>query len=175
MGLVTLAIFCHSFNGLVAAITMMLAHGLVSSGLFMCSSILYTRHNTRTIRYFRGLVYIMPLFSILTLFLVLANIGFPLTFNFIAEFLSILTAFQYSKIVGVLCCLGVLISTVYTLYFYNRVFFGSSSSHLNNPRDINHSEFQAFIPLIILTIVLGIYPSFILDYITLSCYKSISL
>ena len=77
MGLVTLSIFCHSKEGLVASIVMMIAHGLVSSGLFMGSAILYTRHHSRAIRYFRGVVTVMPVFSICTLILILANIGFP--------------------------------------------------------------------------------------------------
>lgn len=175
MGLVTLAIFCHSKEGLIASIIMMIAHGLVSSGLFMGSAVLYVRHHSRAIRYFRGLVITMPIFSIITLILILANIGFPLTFNFIAEFLSILTAFSYSKIVGVLSCIGALMSTVYALYFYNRIYFGSLSGHLINSREMLEYEFQAFLPLIILTVVLGLFPNIVIEFLILSSFINISL
>ena len=175
MGLVTLSIFCHSKEGLVASIVMMIAHGLVSSGLFMSSAILYVRHHSRAIRYFRGITMSMPIFSIITLILVLANIGFPLTFNFIAEFLSILTAFCYSKIAGVLTCVGALMSTVYALYFYNRVYFGVLSPHLINSREMLEFEFQAFLPLILLTLLLGIFPNLVLDFVAPSCFINISL
>nr|AMK01491.1 NADH dehydrogenase subunit 4 [Mitrocomella polydiademata] len=175
MGLVTLAIFCHSKEGLIASIIMMIAHGLVSSGLFMGSAVLYVRHHSRAIRYYRGIVITMPIFSILTLILILANIGFPLTFNFIAEFLSILTAFSYSKIAGVLSCLGALMSTVYALYFYNRIYFGSLSPHLINSREMLEYEFQAFLPLVLLTIVLGLFPNIIIEFLISSTFINISL
>lgn len=175
MGLVTLAIFAHSLEGLIASIIMMIAHGLVSSALFMSSAVLYVRHHTRAIRYFRGIVLTMPIFSVISLILILANIGFPLTFNFIAEFFSILTAFNYSYIVGILSCLGALLSTVYALYYYNRIYFGTLSNHLKFSRDVMEFELQGFLPLIILTIMLGVFPNLILNFLTYSTYLNISL
>ena len=175
MGLVTLAIFSHSKEGIIASIVMMIAHGLVSSGLFMSSAVLYIRHHSRSIRYFRGIVSTMPIFSIITLILILANIGFPLTLNFIAEFLSILAAFSYSKLTGLLCCLGALMSTVYALYFYNRVYFGSLSNHLKYSREMLEFEFQAFLPLVFITIMLGLFPNIILEFMILSSFINISL
>lgn len=175
MGLVTLAIFCHSKEGVIASIVMMIAHGLVSSGLFMGSAVLYVRHHSRAIRYFRGIVVTMPIFSTITLILILANIGFPLTLNFIAEFLSILTAFNYSKIAGTITCLGALMSTVYALYFYNRIYFGSISKHLINSREMLEFEFQAFLPLVLLTIILGLFPNVLLEFLITSSLINISL
>lgn len=175
MGLVTLTIFCHSKEGLIASMIMMIAHGLVSSGLFMTSAVLYVRHHSRTIRYFRGIIMTMPVFSIITLILILANIGFPLTFNFIAEMLSILTAFTYSKVAGILSCVGALMSTVYALYFYNRIYFGILSSHLVNSRDLLEYEFQAFLPLILLTLLLGLFPNLMIEFLIPSSLINISL
>lgn len=175
MGLVTLAVFTHSIEGLVASITMMIAHGLVSSGLFMTSAVLYVRHHSRAIRYYRGLIMTMPIFSTITLFLILANIGFPLTFNFIAELFSILAGFHYSYIVGILSCIGALLSTVYALYYYNRIYFGSLSQHLLVSREMLSFEFQSFIPLILLTLILGILPNLVFRFLILSSYINISL
>lgn len=175
MGLVTLSIFCHSKEGLIASIIMMIAHGLVSSGLFMSSAVLYVRHHSRAIRYFRGIVATMPIFSIVTLILILANIGFPLTLNFIAEFLSILTAFTFSKVTGVLSCIGALMSTVYALYFYNRIYFGTLSNHLKYSREMLEFEFQAFLPLVFITIFLGLFPNLILEFMISSSFINISL
>lgn len=175
MGLVTLSIFCHSKEGVVASIAMMIAHGLVSSGLFMTSAVLYVRHHSRAIRYFRGIVTTMPIFSLITLVLILANIGFPLTLNFIAEFLSILTAFSFSKLTGILCCVGALVSTIYALYFYNRIYFGTLSTHLKYSREILEFEFQAFLPLIFITILLGLFPNIILEFIIPGSLINISL
>ena len=175
MGLVTLAIFTHSLEGLIASITMMLAHGLVSSGLFMTSAVIYVRHHTRAIKYFRGLTITMPIFSTITLFLILSNISFPLTFNFIAEFFSILAAFKYSYLTGILSCIGVLLATIYAFYFYNRIYFGTLSKHLYLSREMNKFEFQGFLPIIILTLILGIFPNLIFKFILSSSYINISL
>nr|ALO20622.1 NADH dehydrogenase subunit 4 [Melicertum octocostatum] len=175
MGLVTLAIFTHSMEGLIASITMMIAHGLVSSALFMTSAVLYIRHHSRAIRYFRGIVSTMPIFSALSLILILANIGFPLTFNFIAEFFSILCAFNYSYITGVISCIGALLATVYALYYYNRIYFGSLSNHLKYSREMLEFEFQGFLPLILLTIILGLFPNLIFNFLISSSYINISL
>lgn len=175
MGLVTLSIFTHSTEGLIASIIMMIAHGLVSSALFMSSAVLYVRHHSRIIRYFRGIVSTMPIFSLISLILILANIGFPLTLNFIAEFFSILAAFNYSYLLGILSCIGALLSTVYALYYYNRIYFGVISNHLKNSRELLEFEFQGFLPLILLTIILGIFPNLLLNFLIFSTYLNISL
>ena len=175
MGLVTLAVFTHSIEGLIASIVMMIAHGLVSSALFMTSSVLYVRHHSRIIRYFRGITITMPIFSILSFILVLANIGFPLTINFIAEFFSILASVNYSLIVGVISCIGALLSTVYALFYFNRIYFGTLSNHLKFSREIKEIEFQSFLPLLILTIILGVFPNFIINFFLTSSFINISL
>lgn len=175
MGLVTLSIFAHSIEGVTASIVTMIAHGLISSSLFMSSSILYSRHHTRIIKYYRGITTTMPIFSIISLILILANMGFPLTLNFIAEFFSILTAFSYSYIIGVLICIGALVSTCYSLYYYNRVYFGISSLFLVKSRDLTEFEFQSFFPLVLITVILGIWPNNLLNLINTSCYLNISL
>ena len=175
MGLVTLAIFTHSIEGLISSILMMVGHGLVSSALFMTSSIIYVRYHSRTIRYLRGITISMPIFSIVSFLLILANIGFPPTFNFIAEFLSILASYNYSKLVGIISCIGLILSTTYALYFYNRIYFGNMSKNIKFARDLNQYEFNSFLPLLIPTIILGLFPNTILNYLIYSSTINISL
>ena len=107
MGLVTLGIFTHTLEGLTAAIFTMIAHGLVSSALFIAVTIPYDRFKTRLIRYYRGLATTMPLFALSFSLLTLANIAIPLSCNFIGEFISLLSAFQYNPWVGALATSGV--------------------------------------------------------------------
>lgn len=96
MGLVTLGIFTQTLQGLVAAIYMMIAHGLVSAALFIIVTIPYERFGTRTIRYYKGLVIQMPLFTLFFMTLTLANIAMPLTCNFIGEFMCLTSTFEYN-------------------------------------------------------------------------------
>ena len=175
MGLVTVSLFTHSLEGYIASIITMLAHGLVSSGLFMISFTLYNRFHTRIIKYFKGLVISTPLLSSLTFILVLGNISFPGTVNFIAEFSSIIASTKYSIFVGISVCAGVFIGTVYSLSIYNRIYFGTLSNFTYYVRDLDALEYHSFIPLIGLTLILGIIPNFILPWILNALMFQISL
>nr|QXT43861.1 NADH dehydrogenase subunit 4 [Craspedacusta sowerbii] len=173
MGLVTLSIFTHSIEGLVASLFLMMAHGFVSSGLFMGVTVLYDRHHTRSIRYYRGVCSSMPLFAALMLCLTLANISFPSTCNFIGEFLSILSAFQYAWWAGALACSGVILSATYALFMYNRIFFGSMTPMILHNREITRREFASLLPLLIPTLLLGIFPNMLLCAMTMGSYATV--
>jgi len=96
MGIVTIGIFSKTLEGIIAAVLLMVAHGLVSSGLFIMVTNLYDRFHTKLIRYYKGVSFTMPLFSTLMFVLILGNIAFPISLNFIGEFFSILSALQFS-------------------------------------------------------------------------------
>ena len=165
MGLVTLGIFSHSTQGLIASIYLMLAHGLVSSALFIAVTLLYERHHTRLVKNYRGITTTMPLFSILFLIFILVNIGIPLSCNFIGEFLSLLAAFEYSYVVGVLASSGMVLSAAYSMYLYNRVCFGTPSQSLRFSRDLNRREFYTLLPLVLLVFLIGVFPVIITDIV----------
>lgn len=175
MGLVTLALFVHNLEGLVASVLMMLAHGLISSGLFMTSATLYTRHHTRAIKYFKGLTSVMPILSSITLVLILGNISFPMTLNFIAEFFSLVVAFNYSYVSGIGVCIGIVLGTLYSFYLYNRIYFGFLNKSLTFTRDLCSYEFNSFLPLIVLTLILGILPNTLINILLCSSLINISL
>ena len=165
MGLVTLGLFSHTIQGLVAAVFLMLAHGLVSSALFIVVTYLYERHHTRLVKYYRGVVITMPVFGILMLTLILANASIPLSCNFVGEFFSLLAVFEYSFVVGGLASLGVVLSAGYSIYLYNRVCFGAPSKYLYFSRDLNRREFYALMPLVLLIFLMGIFPFPVIDII----------
>jgi len=96
MGVATLSIFTFTKIGLNASIFLQIAHGLVSSALFILVTILYNHHHTRVILYYRGVTLSMPIFSSFFIFFSLCNIGMPLTGNFIGEFLSLYASYLYS-------------------------------------------------------------------------------
>ena len=175
MGLVTLTIFTHSLEGYVASVLMMIAHGLVSSGLFMTSFKLYGRFHTRIIRYFKGTVICMPLLSSITFILILGNISFPGTINFIAEFSSLLSATKYSIFVGLGVCIGIFLGTVYSFFMYNRIYFGTLSNYTYQIRDLTALEFQSFLPLLVLMSILGVIPNYILPLLLNTLTHQVSL
>lgn len=171
MGVVTLGIFSCSIIGIEGSIFLQLAHGLVSSALFIIVTILYDRHHTRLVKYYRGITITMPIYSSLFLFFTLANIGAPLTCNFIGEFLCLLATYELNSFVGVMGCLGMILSACYALFLYNRVAFGSMSKYIASSienRDINRREFYVLLPLVILTVLLGVAPNFVFDTMHIS-------
>lgn len=87
MGIVTIGIFSLNITGIIGSIVLMVSHGVVSGGLFLCIGIIYERFHTRIIRYYSGLIHVMPLFSVIFIVLTLGNIGLPATSSFIGEFL----------------------------------------------------------------------------------------
>jgi NADH:ubiquinone oxidoreductase subunit 4 (subunit M) len=161
-----IAAFSNSVIGIEGAIILGLAHALVSPGLFICvGGVLYDRTHTRSIYFYRGLAQVMPLFSILFFILCLGNMGTPLTFNFVGEFMSLYGAFERLPMLGALACSSVVLSAAFTIYLFNRVAFGGSYSRYFSAilPDVNKREFFILFILVALTVILGIYPSVILD------------
>ncbi len=161
-----LGVFSNNIQGIEGGIILGLAHGFVSSGLFICAGgVLYDRSSTRLISFYRGIAQVMPLFSILFFILCLGNAGTPLSLNFIGEFMSLYGTFEKSPLLGALASSSIVFSAAYTIYMFNRISFGGSFSRFFkfNIPDLNKREFVMLITLVLLTVSLGIYPIPILD------------
>ena len=161
-----LGVFSNSVQGIEGAITLGLAHGFVSSGLFICAGgILYDRSSTRLITFYRGIAQVMPLFSVLFFILCLGNAGTPLTVNFVGEFMSLYGTFERLPLLGAFASSSIVLSAAYTMYMFNRIAFAGSYSRFFkfNIPDLNKREFVILLTLVAFTVVLGVYPAPILD------------
>lgn len=161
-----LGVFSNSIQGIEGSIVLGIAHGFVSSGLFICAGgILYDRSNTRLITFYKGTAQIMPLFSVLFFILCLGNAGTPLSLNFIGEFMSLYGVFEKLPYLGLLASSSIVFSAAYTIFMFNRISFaGSFSKYFKfNLYDLNKREFYILFTLIVFTVFFGIYPSPILD------------
>jgi len=161
-----LGAFSNTIQGIEGSIILGLAHGFVSSGLFICAGgILYDRSSTRLITYYKGMAQIMPLFSILYFILSLGNCGVPLTLNFLGEFMSLYGVFERIPFLGILASSSIVFSAAYTIFMYNRIAFGGSFSiyFINNIGDVTKREFNMLLILVAFVVLFGIYPAPILD------------
>jgi NADH-ubiquinone oxidoreductase chain 4 len=161
-----LGIFSNTIQGIEGSITLGLAHGFVSSGLFICAGgILYDRSSTRLITFYKGLAQVMPIFSIMFLILSLGNCGAPLTLNFVGEFMCLYGAFERLPLLGLIASSSIVLSAAYTMFMFNRIAFGGqySSFFFVNISDLNKREYYILLPLVVFTVFLGIYTSPILD------------
>jgi len=169
MAIVTLGLFSNTIQGIEGAILLALAHGWVSPALFICvGGILYDRTGTRIINYIRGLVTMMPVFTIFFFIFTLANTGFPLSLNFLGEALSLMGMWDRNPVIAVLGATGIVLSACYSLYLYNRISYGGYSPHLKPLKDINRREIILLLTLLLPTIVFGIFPNIVLDTIHVS-------
>jgi len=176
-----IGVFSNTIQGIEGGIALGLAHGFVSSGLFICAGgVLYDRSATRLISFYKGMAQIMPLFSILFFILCLGNCGAPLTLNFVGEFMSLYGVFERLPLLGIFASSSIVFSAAYTIYMFNRIAFGGSFSKFFevNISDLNKREFFIIFTLVILTVILGIYPAPVLDglhyAVSLLIYSNIS-
>jgi NADH-ubiquinone oxidoreductase chain 4 len=161
-----IGIFSNTIQGIEGGIALGLAHGFVSSGLFICAGgVLYDRSGSRLISFYRGVAQMMPLFSILFFILSLGNCGVPLTLNFVGEFMSLYGVFERLPLLGVIASSSIVFSAAYTIFMFNRIAFGGAFSEYFsvNVVDVNKREFLILLTLVIFTVVLGVYPAPVLD------------
>ncbi|MCI0735654.1 MAG: NADH-quinone oxidoreductase subunit M [Beijerinckiaceae bacterium] len=164
MGFVTMGLFSVTAQGVQGAVFQMISHGLVSSALFLCVGVLYDRMHTRDIAAYGGLVYHMPVYAAVFMIFTLANVGLPGTSGFIGEFLTLIGTFKINSWVALLATTGVILSAAYALFLYRRVIFGVlEKPSLAAMSDLSWREAAVFAPLVLLTILYGVYPSPVLD------------
>jgi NADH-quinone oxidoreductase subunit M len=164
MGFVTMGIFALTTQGVAGGIFQMISHGIVSAALFLCVGVIYDRMHTREIAAYGGLVNRMPLYAAVFLLFTLANVGLPGTSGFVGEFLALIGTFRVNIPVATFASLGVILSAAYALWLYRKVVFGAlTRPALAGIRDLNYREVIVLAPLVILTILFGIYPKPVLD------------
>ncbi len=159
LGFVVLGIFSFTQLGLDGAMFVMLAHGISTGALFMLAGVLHERRHTYEISEFGGLASPMPVYAASFLFIVLASAGLPLLNGFIGEFLVLSGSFQAKAIYGILAATGVIWSSIYLLWMYQRVFFGKVTHTVNSSLpDLSGFEQTAVWPCAVAALVMGVAP-----------------
>lgn len=162
MSFVTLGMVIVSVYSIEGALYMMIGHGLVSSALFICIGIIYDRYHTRILTYYGGLIFGMPLFSIIFYFCTLSNINFPGTCNYVGELLISLGVMQHNFFIIILASVGMILGVIYAVWLYNRIFFGTMKSKLFFC-DINRREFFVLLPLLFGILIFGFLSKYLLQ------------
>ena len=166
MGFVTMGIFAANQQGLDGAIFQMLSHGFISGALFLCVGVIYDRMHTREIDAYGGLVNRMPAYALIFMLFTMANVGLPGTSGFVGEFLTLMAVFQVNTWVAAVATTGVIFSAAYALWLYRRVVMGDLiKESLKSITDMSRREKAIFAPLVVMTLLLGVYPALILDII----------
>jgi len=166
MGYVTMGVFSLNQQGIDGAIFQMISHGFISGALFLIVGVIYDRIHTREIDAYGGLVNRMPAYALIFMLFTMANVGLPGTSGFVGELLTLIGVFQVNIWVALFATFGVVLSAAYALWLYRRVVFGDLIKvSLKSINDLDRRERLLFTPLILATVILGVYPNFILDVI----------
>jgi NADH:ubiquinone oxidoreductase subunit 4 (subunit M) len=166
-----LGLFSNNILGLSGIYFLMYGHAITSGALFLSIGILYDRYKTRLIFYYGNLVLFMPIFSICMFILILSNFGFPGTINFVGEFFILVGAFEYSNIIIFLSTFAMILTLIYSLSLFNKIFYGKLNiKFIRFYAEINRLEFFCLITLCSLVIILGLMP-FLIFNMNLSLYE----
>ena len=176
MGVIILGTFALNVEGISGSVFLMLGHGVVAGALFLLVGVIYDRRHTKMMDQFGGLAHVMPRYATIFGIMMMASVGLPLTINFVGEFLSFLGFYQQSHILTLLAGTGIIVGAIYMLAAYKKAFFGEVTHEENkNLPDVNKRELIALIPLVIITIWLGIYPKPVLEPINKSVESVVQL
>lgn len=165
MGYCMLGMAAMSTIGFNGAVLQMITHGLITGSLFFLVGVIYDRAHTRDIDAFGGLAARFPVYAGLMIIQVMASLGLPGLAGFVGEFLCFLGAFEAWPYYVVVGTVGILVTAAFFLRMIEKVFLGPFNEKWAGLKDINFRELVAIVPLVVLTIVIGVWPKFCLDLI----------
>jgi NADH-quinone oxidoreductase subunit M len=159
LGFCTLGIFALNHMGISGSVLQQINHGISTGALFLIVGILYERRHTREISEYGGISHVMPVYATITMIMFMSSMGLPVLNGFIGEFTILWGAFEANWKWAVWSVPGVVLAAAYLLWLYQRVFFGKITNEKNAKLvDLTPREFATFVPLVILSFWIGLYP-----------------
>ena len=163
MGFVILGLAARNESGVTGAILQMFNHGVISAMLFLLVGVVYDRAHHREINGFGGLGSKMPIYTGITTLAFMASLGLPGLSGFVGEALALLGAYSKYQVLTILSTIGIVVGAAYFLWTLQRVFLGKLNPKYEGISEINGREILTLVPLGILTIVFGVYPSLLIN------------
>jgi len=176
MGFVLLGLGAMTVEGVSGALYQMFSHGLISAMLFLIAGVLYDRTHDRLIENYGGLATKLPKYTVFTAIAFFASLGLPGFSGFIAEITVFIGAFKSDMVNGaipfwmpVVAAIGLVLAAGYYLWTLQRMFFGEfwikDKNWLSQLNDLTIREYVMFVPLVVLIVLFGVYPSALFDLI----------
>ncbi|MBI5474579.1 MAG: NADH-quinone oxidoreductase subunit M [Ignavibacteriae bacterium] len=168
MGVVTLGMASMNTQGMTGAVFQMFNHGTITAMLFLIVGVIYDRAHTRGLNEFGGLMNKMPRYAAIMSIAFFAALGLPGLSGFISEAFSMLGAFQTFRTLTIIAAITIVFTAGYMLWTLQRVFLGTLPEKWKDLTDMNGREMVMLVPLAVIIIFLGIYPSPVLDLMNTS-------
>ncbi len=166
MGFVLVGIAALNTIGFTGALLMMLTHGIITGALFFLVGVIYERAHTRELTEFGGLAARVPVYSALMSLALLASMGLPGLAQFVSELQVLIGAFQRWGLWILIAGAGILVTAAYTLRTIGKMFMGPLNPKWATLQDIRGRELVAVVPLAVLMLILGLFPSVALGMMT---------
>jgi len=145
------------------AMVQMVSHGLITAALFLLSGVLFERGGTYEMDAYGGLAGRAPKFAALTAVAAFGSLGIPGLSGFIAEFQILAGSLGSAPVPTALAVPGILITAALFLWALQRIFLGEEHQQLPNSHDVTSLELAAVTPLLVLSLIIGVFPRPLLD------------
>lgn len=165
-GFIALGIFVFTTVAQSGSMVYMVAHGLSTAALFLTAGFLMQRANGSSLIFdFGGVNKAAPVLAGFFMFAALSSLALPGLVSFVGEFMVLLGTFQRYLFVGGVATLGIVITAAYVLRLYQKTMTGPLAAKLVGMPDLGAREVIALMPVVVLTLVLGLFPAPILNVI----------
>jgi NADH-quinone oxidoreductase subunit M len=168
MGYVLLGIAAMTTTGMNGAVMQMFAHGIITGSLFLLVGVIYDRAHHRDIDGFGGLAVQLPIFTGIMSLATFASLGLPGLAGFVAEFMVFVGSFPMFRPIVIISAFGIVITAGYFLWMLQRMFLGKPQEKYAGFPDMSARELVSLVPLQILTVVIGVYPWPLIDFMDTS-------
>ncbi|WP_421872139.1 complex I subunit 4 family protein [Marinoscillum sp.] len=174
MGFVLLGLAALTSEGVTGSLFQMVSHGFISGALFLVVGVVYDRTHDRQIEGLSGLASKMPKYTFFVVLFFFASLGLPGLSGFVGEVLVLIGAIGaqhanglFPRWIGMVSVLGIIISAGYYLWTLQRMFFGKywtkQADWDAKMLDLTTREWLMLLPLALLTVLFGVFPSLLLD------------
>ena len=170
MGFCLLGFASMTPEGMNGAILQLFNHGTISGLLFLMVGVAYDRAHHRDLNRFGGLMWRMPVYFAISGVAMFASLGLPGLSGFIGEILTFLGSFKSNyyegaKIITVLATIGLVLTAAYYLRALQKVFLGEINPACKDFPDVTFREKLSMVPLLVPTILFGIFPGPLIELI----------
>ena len=165
-GFIALGIFVFTSIGISGSVVYMVAHGLSTAALFLTAGFLMQRRRgSSLLSDYSGVNKPAPVLAGFFLFAALASLALPGLISFIGEFMVLLGTFQRYLWIGGIATLGIVITAAYVLRVYQKSMTGAVADGLSDIKDLRAREITVLVPIVALSIFLGLYPAPVLNVV----------
>jgi NADH-quinone oxidoreductase subunit M len=164
-GFITMGIFAMTSQGQSGAILYMFNHGFSTAALFLVAGWMISRRGSSTIADFGGLQRVTPVMAWTFFIAGLSSLALPGLSSFVSEFLVLVGTFTRYPVHAIIATFGIVLAALYILIPVQKALHGPTTPGNENLKDLNLREKLAIAPIIAIIVVLGFYPSPLLNVI----------